>query len=115
LDYSLHGLHRQLRGGLPTKSNLATPYWCAIKTPRCSDQGADLGQHARGLDKYMANDIGKLSLKFFNPTTRYLCNLLEGSRTTCVHVILRWLYLFLHWFLATLGTGPAPEDYYFGP
>jgi hypothetical protein len=36
------------------------------------DQGADLGQHVRGLDKYMAHDVGKLSLKFFDPTTRFI-------------------------------------------
>jgi hypothetical protein len=32
--------------------------------PCCLDQGADLGQHVRGLDKYIADDAGKLS-RFF--------------------------------------------------
>jgi hypothetical protein len=81
--------HHQLSWELPWWSNLAMPHQCAIKTPCCSDQGADLRQHARGLDKYMADDVGKLSLKLFDPATRYLCNLLADSGTTCVHVILR--------------------------
>ena len=29
----------------------------------CSNQGADLGQHIQGLVKYMADDVGMLSLK----------------------------------------------------
>jgi len=52
-----------------------------------SDQGADLGQHVRGFDKYTADNIGKLSLNFFDPATRFLLNLLTVSGTTCVHVI----------------------------
>ena len=36
---------------------------CYQVAPCCSDQGADLGQHVRGLVKYMADDVGKLSLK----------------------------------------------------
>jgi hypothetical protein len=54
-----------------------------------SDQGADLGQHVRDLDNYMVDDVGKLSLKFFDPSTRFLLNFLVGSGTTCVHVIWR--------------------------
>ena len=57
--------------------------------PCCSDQGADLGQHVWGLVKYMADDVGKLSLKIFDRATRYLQNLPAGSGTTCVHVISR--------------------------
>jgi hypothetical protein len=36
---------------------------CYQVAPCCSDQGTDLGQHVRALDKYMVNDVGKLSLK----------------------------------------------------
>jgi len=36
---------------------------CYQVAPCYSDQGADLGQHIRGLMKYMADDVGKLSLK----------------------------------------------------
>ena len=36
---------------------------CYHVAPCYSDQGADLGQHVRGLVKYMADDVGKLSLK----------------------------------------------------
>jgi hypothetical protein len=43
---------------------------CYQVAPCCSDQGADLGQHVQGLDKYMADDVGNLSLKFFDPATR---------------------------------------------
>jgi hypothetical protein len=59
---------------------------CYQVAPCYSDYGADLGQHVRSLDKYMADDVGKLSLKFFDPTTRFFY-LLAGSGTTCVHVI----------------------------
>jgi len=54
-----------------------------------SDQGADLRPHVRDLDKYMTDDIDKLSLNFFDPATRFLLNLLTVSGTTCVHVISR--------------------------
>ena len=33
---------------------------CFQVAPCCSDQGADLGQHFWGLDKYMIDDVGKL-------------------------------------------------------
>ena len=33
---------------------------CFPIAPCCSDQGADLGQHFWGLDKYMIDDVGKL-------------------------------------------------------
>ena len=55
--------------------------------PCHSDQGANLGQHVWGHDKYMTDDVGKLSLKIFDPATRFLLNLLAVSGTTCVHVI----------------------------
>jgi hypothetical protein len=44
---------------------------CYQVAPCCSDQGADLGQHVRGLDKYMIDDVGKLSLKFFDLAIRF--------------------------------------------
>ena len=62
---------------------------CFQVAPCCSDQGADLGQHVWGLDKYMIDDVGKHSLKFFDPATRFLLNLLAVSGTMCVHVIWR--------------------------
>jgi hypothetical protein len=62
---------------------------CYQVTTYCSDQGTDLEQHVRGLDKYMADDIGKLSLKFFYLATIFLLNLLAGSGTMSVHVISR--------------------------
>jgi hypothetical protein len=60
---------------------------CYQVAPYCSNQGADLGQHVWGLDKYMADDVGKLSLKFSDPATRFLLNLLAVSWTTSMHVI----------------------------
>jgi hypothetical protein len=36
---------------------------CYQVAPCCSDQDADLRQHVQGLVKYMADDVGKLSLK----------------------------------------------------
>jgi hypothetical protein len=51
---------------------------CYQVAPCCSDQGADLGQHVRGLDKYMADDVGNLSLKFFDHATRSI--FLSSSR-----------------------------------
>ena len=45
---------------------------CYQVAPYCSDQGANLGQHVRGLDKYTADDVGKLSFKFFDPATRFI-------------------------------------------
>ena len=60
---------------------------CYQVAPCCSDQGADLGEHIWGLDKYMADDVGKLSLKFFDPAISFLLNLLAGLGTTCVHII----------------------------
>jgi hypothetical protein len=45
---------------------------CYQVAPCYSDQGADLGQHARSLDKYMADDVGKLLLKFFDPAIRFI-------------------------------------------
>jgi hypothetical protein len=62
---------------------------CYQVAPCYSDQGADLGQHVRGLDKYMANDVGKLSLKFFDPATRFILYFLAGLGTKCVHFTLR--------------------------
>ena len=87
LDCSSHGLHRQLRWGLASyagdssvfgffmqasPAKLGTPLVvrsryvslvCYQVAPFYSDQGADLRQHVRGLVKYMADDVGKLSLK----------------------------------------------------
>jgi hypothetical protein len=40
---------------------------CYQVAPCCSDQGVDLGQHVWALDKYMADDVGKLSLKILSP------------------------------------------------
>ena len=34
---------------------------CYQAAPRCSDQGADLGQHVWGLDTCMSDDVSKLS------------------------------------------------------
>jgi hypothetical protein len=45
---------------------------CYQVAPCYSDHGADLGQHARGLDKYMTDDVGKLLLKFFDLVTRFI-------------------------------------------
>ena len=61
---------------------------CYQVAPCCSDQGADLGQHARGLDKYMVDDVGKLSLNFFDTAIRFIFYLLAGSGTKCVHFTL---------------------------
>jgi hypothetical protein len=61
---------------------------CYQVAPCCLDQGADLGQHVRGLDKYMADDVDKLSLKFFDPATRFILHLLAGLGTKCVHLTL---------------------------
>jgi len=52
-------------------------------------QGANLGQHVRGHDKYMADDVGKLSSNFCDPATRFLINLPARSGTTWVLVIRR--------------------------
>jgi len=96
LDCSSHGLHHQLCWGLvsytrdssvfrffvqASLAKLGTPLVvgscyislvCNQVAPCCSDQGADLGQHIRALDKYMTDDVGKLSLKFFDPATRFI-------------------------------------------
>ena len=53
---------------------------CYQVVPCCSNQGADLGQHVQGLDKYMADDVGKLSLKFFDPATRFIFSSSSGLR-----------------------------------
>jgi hypothetical protein len=45
---------------------------CYQITPCYSDQGANLGQHVWGLDKYMIDDVDKLSLKFFDPAIRFI-------------------------------------------
>ena len=45
---------------------------CYQVAPCYSDLGADLRQHIRALDKYMTDDVGKLSLKFFDPATRFI-------------------------------------------
>jgi hypothetical protein len=42
---------------------------CYQVAPYCSDQGADLEKHVWGLDKYMADDVGKLSSNFFDLAT----------------------------------------------
>jgi hypothetical protein len=71
-------------------AKLGTPLafrFCYISSV-CSDQGADLGQHVWGLDKYMADDVGKLSLKFFDPATRFILHLPAGLGTKCVHLTL---------------------------
>ena len=60
---------------------------CYHTAPCYSDQGADLRQHVRGLDKYMADDVGNLSLKFFDLASIFLLNLLAVSGPTCAHVI----------------------------
>ena len=62
---------------------------CYQVAPCCSDQGADLGQHVQGLDKYMADDVGKLSRFLFDPAIRFILYLLAGSGTKCVHFTLR--------------------------
>jgi hypothetical protein len=62
---------------------------CYQVAPCCSNQGADLEQHIWGLDKYMTNNVGKLSSNFFDPAIRFFLNLSAVSGTTCVHVIWR--------------------------
>ena len=67
---------------------------CYQVAPCYSDQGANLRQHVRGLDKYMANGVGKLSLNFLDPATRCFLHLPVGSGTTVcilhltVHVLI---------------------------
>ena len=81
------------------------------------DQGADLEYHVRGLDKYMSDDVGKLSLKFFDHATRFIFS--SSSRLKHYGVYIApcgaCTNFFCKWFSAKLGTGPAPEDYYFEP
>jgi hypothetical protein len=39
---------------------------CYQVTPCCSDQGANLGQHVRGLDKYMTDDADYFTESFID-------------------------------------------------
>jgi hypothetical protein len=77
---------------------------CYQVAPCCSDQGADLGQHVRGLDKYMTDVVGKLSLKFFDPTTRFIFS--SSSRLgeyvcTCHLVMTVLIFSQLRWGLVS--------------
>jgi hypothetical protein len=61
---------RQLRWGLLSirvlRGSCYVSSVCYQVAPYCSDQGADLGQHVRGLDTYMTDDVGKFSRLFFD-------------------------------------------------
>ena len=63
---------------------------CYQAAPRCSDQGADLGQHVWGLDTCMLDDVRKLSdFFFFDPAIRFILHLPAGSGTKWAHFTLR--------------------------
>ena len=78
----------------------------------CSDQGDDLGQHVRGLDKYMTDDVGKLSLKFFDRAIKFI---LSSSWRLRDYVCPRHLAVIVLFFSVKLGTGLASGVYYFLP
>jgi hypothetical protein len=79
---------------------------CYQVAPCCSDQGADLGQHVRGLVKYMVDDVGKLSLKFFDPSTRFIFS--SSSRlgdNVCTHHLA--MTIFISMLLLSTKLGPS--------
>ena len=80
---------------------------CYQVAPCRLDQGADLGQHVRGLDKYMADDVGKLSLNFLDPATGCFLHFSAGSGTTActLHLAVHVLIFLVNGF--QLSWGPA--------
>ena len=59
---------------------------CFQVAPCCSNRGVDLEQHFWGLDKYMIDDIGKLSNLFSLTLLQDLFNHLPaGSGTKWLH------------------------------
>ena len=66
---------------------------CYQAAPCCSDQGADLGQHVWGLDKYMTDDVGKLSDLFLLTLLLDLFLYLPAGSGT------KWLYF--TWFISS--------------
>jgi hypothetical protein len=79
---------------------------CYQVAPCCSDQGVDLRQHVRGLVKYMADDIGKLSLKFFDPSKRFIFS--SSSRlgdNVCTHHLA--MIVLISMLLLSAKLGPS--------
>jgi len=109
---------RQLSWGLFWWSDFATSNRCAIKLLHVVRiRVHNLGQHVWGLDKSMADEIGKLSLKFFDPASSFIFS--SSSRLgdyVCTRHLMMTVLFFVHWFfLAKLGTGLASEVYSFHP